>query len=124
MEPASILLTSTVLLAIAAAGGLVMAGIRFAGNRTPPAPLAMLHGFLAAAAVTLLVYAATTVGLPVMALVAIALFLAAAGGGAILNLNYHWKQLPLPKGLIVVHAIAAVAGFVLLLAATWATRGS
>jgi hypothetical protein len=59
-----------------------------------------------------------------MALVAIALFLAAAGGGAILNLNYHWKQLPLPKGLIVVHAIAAVAGFVLLLAATWATRGS
>jgi hypothetical protein len=124
MEPASILLTSTVLLAIAAAGGLVMAGIRFAGNRTPPAPLAMLHGFLAAAAVTLLVYAAATVGLPVMALVAIALFLAAAGGGAILNLNYHWKQLPLPKGLIVVHAIAAVAGFVLLLAATWATRGS
>jgi hypothetical protein len=79
---------------------------------------------LAAAAVTLLVYAAATVGLPVMALVAIALFLAAAGGGAILNLNYHWKQLPLPKGLIVVHAIAAVAGFVLLLAATWATRGS
>jgi hypothetical protein len=59
-----------------------------------------------------------------MALVAIALFLAAAGGGAILNLNYHWKQLPLPKGLIVVHAIAAVVGFVLLLAATWATRGS
>jgi hypothetical protein len=124
MEPASILLTATVLLAIAAAGGLVMAGIRFAGNRTPPAPLAMLHGFLAAAAVTLLVYAAATVGLPVMALVAIALFLAAAGGGAILNLNYHWKQLPLPKGLIVVHAIAAVVGFVLLLAATWATRGS
>jgi len=84
----------------------------------------MLHGFLAAAAVTLLIYAAATVGLPTMALVAIALFLAAAGGGAILNLNYHWKQLPLPKGLIVVHAIAAVAGFVLLLAATWASRGS
>ena len=122
MEPASILVTSTILLAIAAAGGLIMAGIRFVGDRPPPASLAMLHGFLAAAAVTLLLYAAATVGLPKMALVALVLFLAAAGGGAILNLNYHWKQLPLPKGLIIGHAIAAVGGFVLLLVATWATR--
>lgn len=124
MEPASILLTSTILLALAAAGGLVMAGIRFLGNRSPPAPLAMAHGFLAAAAITLLLYAAATVGLPGMALLALALFLAAAGGGAILNLNYHWKQLPLPKWLVVVHAGAAVAGFGLLLAATWATRAA
>jgi hypothetical protein len=123
MEPASILITSTVLLAIAAAGGLVMAGIRFMGDRPPPASLAMLHGFLAAAAVTLLLYAAATVRLPGMALVALAFFLAAAGGGAVLNLNYHWKQLPLPKWLVIVHAIAAVAGFALLLAATWQTRG-
>ena len=122
MEPASFLITSTVLLALAAAGGLVMAGIRFIGDRPPPASLAMLHGFLAAAAVTLLLYAAATVGLPGTALVALALFLAAAGGGAILNLNYHWKQLPLPKWLVIVHAIAAVAGFALLLAATWQTR--
>jgi hypothetical protein len=124
MEPASILLTSTILLALAAAGGLLMAGIRFLGDRSPPIALAMLHGFLAAAAVTLLLYAAATVGLPGMALLALALFLAAAGGGAILNLNYHWKQLPLPKWLIVVHASAAVAGFALLLAATWATRAA
>jgi hypothetical protein len=123
MEPASMLLTSTVLLAIAAAGGLIMAGIRFVGDRQPPASLAMLHGFLAAAAVTLLLYATATVGLPGMALAALVLFLAAAAGGVILNLNYHWKQLPLPKGLIIGHAVAAVAGFVLLLVATWATRG-
>ena len=122
MEPASFLITSTVLLALAAAGGLVMAGIRFIGDRPPPASLAMLHGFLAAAAVTLLLYTAATVGLPGTALVALALFLAAAGGGAILNLNYHWKQLPLPKWLVIVHAIAAVTGFALLLAATWQTR--
>ena len=123
MEPASILITSTVLLAIAAAGGLVMAGIRFMGDRPPPASLAMLHGFLAAAAVTLLIYAAATVGLAGIALVALALFLAAAVGGAILNLNYHWRQLPLPGWLVIVHAIAAVAGFALLVAATWQTRG-
>ena len=122
MEPALILRTSTVLLAIAAVGGLVMAGIRFAGDRQPPTALAMLHGFLAAAAITLLLYAAATVGLPGMALVALVLFLVAAGGGVLLNLNYHWKQLPLPKWLVVVHASAAVVGFVLLLLATWATR--
>lgn len=84
----------------------------------------MLHGFLAAAAVTLLLDAAATVELPGMALAALVLFLAAAGGGVILNLNYHWKQLPLPKWLIVAHAIAAVAGLVLLLAVTWSTRGA
>lgn len=122
MEPALILLTSSILLAVAAAGGLVMAGIRFVADRSPPAWLAMLHGFLAAAAITLLLYAAATVGLPRMALVALALFLAAAGGGAMLNLNYHWKHLPLPKWLVLVHAGAAVAGFVLLLVATSAIR--
>lgn len=124
MEPALILRTSTILLALAAVGGIVMAGMRFASDRQPPAALAMLHGFLAAAAVTLLLYAAATVGLPGMALGALILFLLAAGGGAVLNLNYHWKQLPLPKWLVIVHAVAAVAGFALLLAATWATPTS
>ena len=124
MEAARILLTASVLLAIAAAGGLVMAGIRFVGDRSPPAALAMLHGLLAAAALTLLLYAAVTVGLPRMALMAVALFVVAAGGGAILNLNYHWKQRPLPKWLVLVHAAAAVLGFVLLQAATWASRAT
>ena len=122
MELALILRTSTILLALAAVGGLVMAGMRFASDRQPPAALAMLHGFLAAAALTLLLYAAATIGLPQMALGALVLFILAAGGGAILNLKYHWKQLQLPKWLVIVHAIAAVAGFAMLLAATWATR--
>jgi hypothetical protein len=122
MEPALILRTSTVLLAIAALGGLVMAGIRFAGKPHPPIALAMLHGFLAAAAVTLLLYGAATVGLPSLALAALVLFLIAAAGGVILNLEYHWKNAALPKWLVVIHAIIAVLGFLLLLAATWATR--
>jgi hypothetical protein len=79
----------------------------------------MLHGFLAAAAVTLLLYAAATIGLPSMAITALVLLLIAAGGGAVLNLNYHWKNVPLPKWLVVVHAIIAVLGFLLLLVATW-----
>jgi len=79
----------------------------------------MLHGFLAGAAVTLLLYAYFTVGLPALAGWALLLFLIAAAGGAFLNLSYHWKLVPLPMGLIVGHAAVAVIGFVLLLAATW-----
>lgn len=64
MEPALILQMLPVLLTIATNGRLVMAGIRFVTDRQPPAALATLHGFLASAAVTLLRYAAATVGLP------------------------------------------------------------
>lgn len=119
MEPLLVMKTACVLLAIAALGGLVMAGMRFSGKPQPPTALAMLHGFLSAAAVTLLLYAYFTVGLPLLAGWALLLFLIAAAGGAYLNLNYHWKMLPLPVSIIVVHAGVAVTGFVLLLAATW-----
>jgi hypothetical protein len=123
MEPVLTMKTACVLLAVAALGGLVMAGIRFGGKPQPPTWLAMLHGFLSAAAVTLLLYAYLTVGLPALAAWALLLFLLAAAGGTFLNLNYHWKMLPLPKGLIVGHAAIAVVGFVLLVVATWtATR--
>ena len=50
MEPLLMMKTACVLLAIAALGGLAMAGIRLAGTPRPPAWLAMLHGFLAGAA--------------------------------------------------------------------------
>jgi hypothetical protein len=119
MEPVLIMKTASVLLAIAALGGLTMAGIRFAGKPQPPSWLAMLHGLLAAAALTLLLYAYFTVGLPALACWALLLFLVAGAGGAFLNLNYHSKMLPLPMGVIVGHAGVAVAGFALLLVATW-----
>lgn len=100
-----------------------MAGIRFAGKRNPPTALAMLHGLLAAAALTLLIYAAATIGLPSLAIVAIILFVLAAAGGLLLNLYYHWKQIILPQGIVVVHAVVAVVGFVLLVIATLSARG-
>ena len=80
----------------------------------------MLHGFISAAALTLLVYAAATVGLRPLANVAIVLFVVAAAGGAFMNLNFHWKLLPLPKWLVLVHAAIAVVGFLLLLGAIFA----
>ena len=124
MESLLIMKTATCLLIIAALGGILMAGMRFSGKPHPPAWLAMLHGFLAAAAVTLLLYAWFTVGLPRLAGWGLLLLVVAAAGGAILNLNYHWTMQPLPIGLMVGHAGIAVVGFLLLLAATWtAMRG-
>jgi hypothetical protein len=118
MEPRLVMLTAAVIFGISALGGLVMAGIRFSGPN-PPTALAMLHGFLSAAALTLLIYAAYTVGLPPLANVAVVLFVIAALGGVVMNLNYHWKLLPLPKWLMIVHASLAIVGYALLLAALW-----
>ncbi|HEY2344721.1 MAG TPA: hypothetical protein VGH80_02435 [Xanthomonadaceae bacterium] len=105
-----------ILLGIAALGGLAMAGMRFAGNPRPPSWLAMLHGLLAAAGLTLLIEAALTTGLPSPGGVGLGLLLIAAVGGAAINLLYHDRQLPLPKSWIVGHALLAVAGYGLLLA--------
>jgi hypothetical protein len=82
----------------------------------------MLHGFLSAAAVTLLLYTSVTVGLSIVANAALALFLIAAAGGVYMNLEFHWKSLPLPKWLVLVHGAIAVTGYLLLLAAVFATR--
>ena len=121
-EPLRTLETATVLLVIAALGGMLMAGIRLAGKTNPPAWLAMAHGFLAAAPVVLLLYAACTVGLPTLALYGTVLFVIAALGGVTMNLGYHWKNLPLPLGLMIGHAVLAIIGFLLVVMATLAAR--
>ena len=119
MEIALMMQTATGLLAISALGGLTMAVIRFRGQPHPPAWLAMLHGFLSAAALTLLLYAYFTVGLPGMAQLALLLFLGVAAAGVFMNLNFHLKMLPLPKWLVLAHGAIAVCGLVLLAVATW-----
>lgn len=124
MEPLRIMETSTVLLLLAALGGVAMAIVRFSGKPYPPTWLAMLHGFLAGAAVTLLIYAWAVVGLPMLAVFATVLFIVAALGGVLMNLTYHWNHLELPKWLVIVHAAIAVVGFLLLLVATWSTAHS
>lgn len=107
--------TATALLCAAALGGILMAGMRFRGIPHPPAWLAMGHGFMAAAGLTLLTYAALTTGLPVMAWVALGFLAIAAVGGVAMNLLYHNKQLALPIPLMVLHALLAVTSLVLLL---------
>lgn len=114
MDAATMLKTATVLLAMTALGGIVMAVIRFAGADRPPSWLAMAHGLLAGSGLTLLLYAGFTAGLPTSVWAGIALLVLAALGGVVLNLMYHTKLLPLPKGIVIGHALVAVAGFALV----------
>ena len=79
----------------------------------------MLHGLLAGAALTLLAYAFFTVGLPGTAALGLLLLVLAALGGVYLNLAFHWKQVLLPKGIVIVHTLIAVVGFVLVLLAAF-----
>lgn len=120
MDAMSMMRMAVLLLAIAAVGGLAMAGVRFARKVNPPAWLSMLHGFLVAAAITLLATAAFFEGIPRSAQIALVLFVLAAAGGVVLNLGYQWKQRLLPGTLVVGHAVLAVAGFVLLALAAFA----
>lgn len=114
MDAISMLQAAVGLFAIAAAGGLVMAGIRLLGRRNPPAWLSMLHGLLAAAGVTLVAYAVVLGGVPTPGGWALFLFVVAAAGGAAMNLLWQWRQRPLPVGLMIGHAALAIVAFLLL----------
>lgn len=71
----------------------------------------------------MLVYAIATESLGSVAskaVIALVLFLLAAAGGAVMSLQYKWKQRLLPKWLVLVYATAAVAGFLVLALAAFA----
>ena len=115
MDGITMLRAACWLFILAAAGGLVMTGIRLGAGRNPPAWLAYAHGLLAASGLTLLIYAGLSSRFDPPVLVAMWLLIAAAAGGTVLNLVYHWKDLPLPKGLMFAHILLAVAGLGMLL---------
>lgn len=119
LDATAMLQAASGLLALGAGGGLVMATIRLAGKRNPPAWLSMLHGFMAAAGLTLIGYAACTVGVPASALWALGLLAAAAMGGVLLNLVYRSRGILLPATIVVAHALLAVTGFACLLVAAF-----
>lgn len=115
MDSQTSMMVALVLFGAAALGGLLMAGIRFSGKPLPPSWLAMMHGLGAGAGLTLLIYAAATVGIPPQAQLALGLLVAAAAGGLAMNLMFHQKAQPLPKLFVVGHGLLAATGFTLLL---------
>lgn len=108
------LILATVLFAAAAVGGLVMAYIHFKKNKNPPAALAIVHGVAAATALVILLFAVVSMNMSGPVAWALGLFVVAALGGFFL-VSYHIRGQRLPSKVVVIHAIAAVVAFVLLL---------
>ena len=113
------LVIAIILFAIAAVFGGTMAVLRFS-NKPISLGMALGHGaFAALGLVTLIV--AVAKGASGLAVGALVLFLAAAAGGFYLFSKYLRKiELPIP--LVVIHGLAAVTGFLMLLIAV-ATLG-
>ena len=114
MEATRMLQVATYLFGLAALGGILMGWIRLARGTNPPSWLAMAHGFLAAAGVTLLAYAVFALDASGTALLSLLLFLAGSLGGIFLNLFYHLHGKPLPKAIMGAHAVMSIVAFVLL----------
>jgi glucose uptake protein GlcU len=107
---------SILLFALAAVAGLIMAIMHFRKATPPRAVLAVLHGGFAAAGLVVLLLALVKVGMQGAPAFALGLLVVAALGGFGL-LSFHLRGRALPSGLVVGHALLAVAGFVTLLAA-------
>ena len=108
------MVTALVLFGLAALGGLVMAAIRFGGAERPPLWIALVHGAAAAAGLIALIVAVMGASAPGHAKTALIVFLVAALGGFFLFAQ-HMQRKALPIPLMVIHALVAVTGFVLLL---------
>jgi hypothetical protein len=115
MDQETMVRTAALLFGLSAVGGFVMAVMRFRGIPTPPASFAMGHGVVAAAGLTLLVYATVMGSVSRLTQISTILFALAAVGGAGMQLMFHSKQLPLPIPWVIVHGLVAVCAFGLLL---------
>lgn len=102
------------LFALAALIGLYMASRVFSGNMAPW-PAGIVHALAAASGLVLLLIAAINGGLAQMAMIALVILAIAALGGFFLG-SFHLRKVVAPKPVVVIHALAAVVGFVLLAA--------
>jgi hypothetical protein len=111
-----VLVVALVLFAIAAAGGLVMAVLRVRSAENPPLAIAALHGVLAATGLVLAILTAVNVGFSSLTGAGVGiLVLAALGGFYLIATHLRGEVIPLP--IVGIHAVAAVSGFLLLVAA-------
>jgi hypothetical protein len=106
---------AVIVLVLAAIGGLTLAAIRLRGAPWPPMWMALGHGAVAASGVGLLIYAASSPGIPGLAQVALGIFILAAAGGAVLFLGFHMRRKALPIPFVLGHGLIAATGLVLLL---------
>ncbi len=103
---------AVILFAVAALGGAVLA-VRRLRRQELPLSLALVHGVVAAAGLVLVLLAALGGSAAPLARWSLAAFVVAALGGFVL-FSFHLRKKELPGGLVIVHALVAVAGFALL----------
>ena len=103
------------LFAVAAIGGLTLAGMKFAGKELP-IPLALLHGAFAAAGLVTLILSILENRTNTLMNIALVLFIIVAAGGFTL-FALHLMKKKQPILLIVAHGLGAVISFVVLLIA-------
>lgn len=109
------LITSVILFAIAALGGIVLA--RWDDEKKQrPMSVSLIHGAVAAAGLVVLLLAVFQGGVGTLPVVALIIFVVAALGGFVL-FSYHLRGSKLPRGLIMIHGLAAVVAEVLLIVA-------
>ena len=68
---------------------------------------------------TLAIYALCRQAVRSTVLIAVVLFLLAAGGGAVMSLAYKWRHRLLPPWLVIAHALLAATALVVLLLAAF-----
>lgn len=108
-----------IVFAIGALGGLVLATYVLRG-RLAPWPLSLLHAGLGAVGLLLVIYAAITNAIPATALVALVILVIAALGGFYLA-SIHLRGDVAKRSLVIIHAGAAIIGFLALLGAVVST---
>ncbi|HEY7986611.1 MAG TPA: hypothetical protein VIE17_06790 [Methylophilaceae bacterium] len=104
---------SVIIFAIAAIGGLILASKVLTGHLAPWA-LSIIHALLGATGLILLAVAATSGTPNGRVTAALAILVIAALGGFYLA-SYHLRKKIAPKGVVLIHAGVAVAGFLTLL---------
>lgn len=109
------MLLATGLFALAAVGGMVLATLHFRG-RPRPLPLALLHLVVAASGLVSLLIAVVDHPTVLLAKVALGIMVVVAAGGFLL-LSFRVRRKELPTPLVVIHGLAAVGGFLTLVAA-------
>ncbi len=110
------LITTIILFALAAVLGLILITKVLKEDETPK-PVVYSHGAAAAIGLVLLIIAYLNQGDSFL-LIAVLIFVVAALGGFVL-FGRDIKEKPIPKWLAIVHALAAVTGFVMLLIAAF-----
>lgn len=110
------LITTIILFALAAVLGLVLITKVLKGEETPK-PVVYSHGAAAAIGLVLLIIAYVNQGDTLLMTTVLIFVVAALGGFVLFGRDITNKEIP--KWLAVVHALAAVTGFVLLLIAAF-----